>query len=41
MAELAMKQNESVTLEAPFEQDDIQAGNPLPIGGAHQARRRS
>ena len=23
-------------LEAPVEQGDVQAGNPLPIGGAHQ-----
>jgi isoamylase len=36
MAELAIKQNEPDTLEAPFEEGDVQAGNPLPIGGAHQ-----
>ena len=36
MAELTINQNESDTLEAPFEQGEIQAGNPLPIGGAHQ-----
>jgi len=36
MAELAFKPTESDTLEAAFEQGDIQAGNPLPIGGAHQ-----
>jgi len=36
MAELVLKQNESDTLEIPFEEGDIQAGNPLPIGGAHQ-----
>jgi glycogen operon protein len=35
MAELAVKQIESATLEAPFEEGDVQAGNPLPIGGAH------
>lgn len=36
MAELTFKQNESDVLEASFEQGDVQAGNPLPIGGAHQ-----
>ena len=36
MAELAIKQNESDALEAPFEEGEVQAGNPLPIGGAHQ-----
>jgi isoamylase len=36
MAELAIKQNESDTLEASFEEGEVQAGNPLPIGGAHQ-----
>ena len=36
MAELGIKQNESDTLEAAFEQGEVQAGNPLPIGGAHQ-----
>jgi len=36
MAELAMKQNESVTLEAPFEVGEVQPGSPLPIGGVHQ-----
>jgi len=36
MAELALKQNESDTLEPPFEEGDVQAGNPLPVGGAHQ-----
>ena len=36
MAELALKQNESDTLEPPFEKGDVQAGNPLPVGGAHQ-----
>ncbi len=37
MAELALKQNESDALEAPFEAGEVQAGNPLPIGGAHQS----
>jgi isoamylase len=37
MAELVVKQNESDVLEAPFEESDVQAGNPLPIGGAHQS----
>jgi len=36
IAEVSVKQNESDRLEAPFEQGEIQAGNPLPIGGAHQ-----
>ena len=36
MAELAIKQNESDALEAPFEVGEVQAGSPLPIGGAHQ-----
>ena len=36
MAELAIKQNESDALEALFEEGEVQAGNPLPIGGAHQ-----
>jgi isoamylase len=36
MAELTFKQNESEVLEAPFEEGDVQVGNPLPIGGAHQ-----
>ena len=36
MAELVIKQNESNALEAPFEEGEVQAGNPLPIGGAHQ-----
>ena len=36
MTELAVKQNESDTLEVPFEEGEVQAGNPLPIGGAHQ-----
>ncbi len=36
MAELAIKQNESDALKAAFEEGEIRAGNPLPIGGAHQ-----
>ncbi|MGA9062213.1 MAG: glycogen debranching protein GlgX [Terracidiphilus sp.] len=36
MAGPAIKQNESDTPEAPFEEGEVQAGNPLPIGGAHQ-----
>jgi hypothetical protein len=36
MAEVAIKQNESDTLQAPFLVGMAQAGNPLPIGGAHQ-----
>ncbi|MFZ0732861.1 MAG: hypothetical protein WAM79_11100 [Candidatus Sulfotelmatobacter sp.] len=39
MAELTAKQNESDTLEAPLEEGEVQAGNPLPIGGAHQYGR--
>ncbi len=34
MPELAV--NETDVLEARFEQGDVQAGNPLPIGGAHR-----
>jgi isoamylase len=37
MAELAIKRNQSDALEAPFEEGEVQAGNPLPIGGAHQS----
>jgi glycogen operon protein len=36
MGDAAIKQDESNTLEAPFEEGEVQAGNPLPIGGAHQ-----
>jgi isoamylase len=36
MAEAAIKHDESDTLEAPFEVGEVRAGNPLPIGGAHQ-----
>lgn len=36
MADAAVKQNESDTLKAPFEEGEVQAGDPLPIGGAHQ-----
>jgi isoamylase len=36
MPELAVNENEVDVLEAPFEQGDVQAGNPLPLGGAHQ-----
>lgn len=36
MVELAIKRNESDTLEAPLEEGEVQAGNPLPLGGAHQ-----
>jgi len=36
MAEPALKQNALDVLEAPFEEGDVQAGNPLPVGGAHQ-----
>lgn len=32
----AVNENEIDVLEAPFEQGDVQAGNPLPIGGAHR-----
>ncbi|MGO9084618.1 MAG: glycogen debranching protein GlgX [Terriglobales bacterium] len=39
MADAAIKQNASDTLEAPFEEGEVQAGNPLPIGGAHQQGR--
>ncbi|MGA8490617.1 MAG: hypothetical protein WB711_09365 [Terriglobales bacterium] len=37
MAELAMKQDESDTLEAPFEEGEVRAGNPIPWG-AHLVR---
>ncbi len=36
MANAAIKPNQSGVLEAPSEEGEIQAGNPLPIGGAHQ-----
>ena len=36
MAERAIKRNQSDALEAPSEEGEVQAGNPLPIGGAHQ-----
>ncbi len=36
MSELALNNYEVDMLEAPFEQGDVQAGNPLPIGGAHR-----
>jgi isoamylase len=36
MADAAIKQNESDALIAPLEKGDVQAGNPLPIWGAHQ-----
>jgi len=36
MADAAIKQNESATLVSPFEEGEVEAGNPLPIGGAHQ-----
>jgi isoamylase len=35
MAEVSIKQNESDTLEAPFEEGELRAGDPLPWG-AHQ-----
>ncbi len=37
MADPASEQNGSDSLKAPFEHGEIQAGNPLPIGGAHQS----
>lgn len=36
MSELGIKQNAADMFEVPFEQGDVQAGNPLPVGGAHQ-----
>jgi isoamylase len=39
MAVAASKQNESGPLKSPSESGDVQAGNPLPIGGAHQQGR--
>lgn len=36
MPELAINENEVDVLEAPFEQGEVQVGNALPIGGAHQ-----
>lgn len=36
MAETPIKPNESYTLEAPFDEGEFQAGDTLPIGGAHQ-----
>jgi isoamylase len=38
MAEQAIKQDETRALTAPIEKGEIQAGSPLPIGGAHQDR---
>jgi isoamylase len=35
MAGAAIKQDELHTPEAPFEEGEIRAGDPLPIGGAH------
>ncbi len=37
MAETAIRENTLDLLVAPFEMGDVQAGNPLPIGGAHQS----
>jgi isoamylase len=37
MAEPAVKQDDSRALQARFEEGDVQGGNPLPIGGAHQS----
>ena len=37
MTEVAVKQNESDNQLAPIEEGDVQAGNPLPIGGAHES----
>jgi isoamylase len=36
MPNIAIKQNESGILEAQSAEGDVQPGNPLPIGGAHQ-----
>ncbi len=36
LTELATKQNLTNVLAAPSEVGDVQAGNPLPIGGAHE-----
>jgi glycogen operon protein len=36
MPESATKQNLASGFPAPFEVGDVQAGNPLPIGGAHE-----
>jgi isoamylase len=35
MANTAIKRDESDTLHGPFEEGEVRAGNPLPIGGAH------
>jgi isoamylase len=36
MTELAIEQNPTNVFTAPSEEGEVQAGNPLPIGGAHQ-----
>ena len=36
MTELAIEQNPTNGFTAPSEEGEVQAGNPLPIGGAHQ-----
>src|SRR5437763_13260331 len=37
MTEQGIKQDEARTLDAPFEQGEVRAGDPLPIGGAHES----
>jgi isoamylase len=37
MAEQATTENDSRTREAPIEEGEVRAGDPLPIGGAHQS----
>ena len=37
MSEVAAKQNELANHLAPIEKGDVQAGSPLPIGGAHES----
>jgi isoamylase len=39
MTELATKQNLANGFVAPSEMDEVQTGNPLPIGGAHEQGR--
>ena len=36
MPDAAIKRNEADPPQASFEEGDVEAGNPLPIGGAHQ-----
>jgi glycogen operon protein len=39
MAESVTEQGRAISFAAPSEADEVQAGNPLPIGGAHEQGR--